>query len=439
MTTGGPVAREATEGRASADFDHHGPAYRAGFPALTGELRPQGAVLWSERHGGYWVVTGREALGEIAKHPELFSNDRVTEKGYKGVAIPAPEGDRGRGGFLEMDPPEHMDYRRVLNPFLSPAAVEKWRPMVQELADACLDAVVGTGRIDFVDDLANVVPAVLTMGLLGLPLEDWIVYCEPAHAMVYTTVDHPDFERTFRLILGMVEAISASVAGAGPAGRRGIIGALLDARDAGAPLDQDGIEGTLLLVIGGGFDTTTALTAHALTWLDDAPEERARLLSDPARLDTATEELVRYVTPAQGGGRTVTRDCEVVGHRFRAGDRVWMAYGLANHDPLVFERHDEVVPDRFPNRHAGFGLGIHRCIGSNLARMTFKTMLTRVLERVGDYSVDADGVDRYDDIGTINGYRHLRARFRPSDPFGPSLTEVMARWQMRLADPAFWD
>ncbi|HET6811669.1 MAG TPA: cytochrome P450 [Acidimicrobiales bacterium] len=417
--------------RVVVDFDQHSPEYKSGFPGLGHDLREQGPIVWSDHHGGYWVVVGREALGEIAKHPELFSNDRDRDKGYKGVAIPAPDGD-GRGGFLEMDPPEHMDYRRVLNPLLSPAAVERWGPLVTEVADACIDAVAETGAVDFVDDLANVVPAVLTMGLLGMPLADWEVYCEPAHAMVYTPPNSPEFVRTFRLILRMVESITASIATAREAPRPGIIKALLAARDAGAPLDEEGIEGTILLVIGGGFDTTTALTAHALEWLDQDRGERRRLREEPELLDTATEELVRFFTPAQGGGRTVTRDCEVAGHRFRKGERVWMAYGLSNHDPEVFERPDEIVPDRFPNRHAGFGLGIHRCIGSNLARLTFKTMLGAVLRRMPDYEIDTAGIVRYDDIGTINGYRHLPARFTPVRKEGAPLADVLGRWQERL-------
>ena len=421
----------------TVDFDQHAPAYRAGYPGLADDLRGRGPVVWTEHHGGYWVVTGRDVLGEIAKHPELFSNDRDPERGLKGVAIPAPEG-AGRGGFLEMDPPEHMDYRRVLNPFLSPTAVARWQPLVHSVADACIDSAIGSGTIDFVDDLANVVPAVLTMGLLGLPLRDWEVYCEPAHAMVYTRPNSPEFADTFRLILRMVEAISASVAEAGSRARPGIIKALLDAREDGAPLDQDGIEGTLLLVIGGGFDTTTALTAHSLEWLGRHPDERDRLAGDETLLDTATEELVRFFTPAQGGGRTVTRDCVIAGHSFRAGERVWMAYGLANHDPTAFEHHDEIRLDRFPNRHAGFGLGIHRCIGSNLARMSFKTMLGRVLERMPDYRVEADGVARYEDIGTINGYRHLPARFTPGAPVGPSFDEVLDRWQAEVETDRFW-
>ncbi len=111
-----------------------------------------------------------------------------------------------------------------------------------------------------------------------------------------------------------------------------------------------------------------------------------------------------------------------------------MAYALANHDPEAFEQPDEITLDRFPNRHAGFGLGVHRCIGSNLARMTFKTMLTAVLERLPDYRLVTGGAVRYEDIGTINGYKHLPATFSPSGRLGPSLEQVTAGWEARLYD-----
>ena len=170
------------------------------------------------------------------------------------------------------------------------------------------------------------------------------------------------------------------------------------------------------------------------TWLDRHSDQRQPLLDDPGLLDTATEEFVRFTTPAQGGGRTVTRDCDIGGHSFHAGDRVWMAYGMANHDPGAFDEPDEIVLDRFPNRHAGFGLGVHRCIGSNLARMTFKTMLTAVLERLPDYRLVEGGAVRYEDIGTINGYQHLPATFSASARLGRPLEQVIDDWAATLYD-----
>lgn len=416
-------------------FDQHSPEYKAGYPQISHEIRSRCPAAWSEEYGGYWVISERELIGEMAKHPDLLSNDHDplgVRRGYQGIAIPAPEGGTTRGGFIEMDPPEQLEYRRVLNPYLSPAAIERWRPMVMELSHACLDEVVETGQLDFVDDLANMVPAVLTMGLLGFPLADWVIYCEPAHALVYTPPRSPDFARVLDLTFVMAGHLEDEMVKARDNPRPGMLKALLDAQADGASFVDDDILGTLTLLIGGGFDTTTSLTSHALTWLDEHPDQRPRLLDDAGLLDTAAEEFVRYVTPAQGGGRTITRDCEFGGRSFRAGDRVWMGYALANHDPAAFDRPDEITLDRFPNRHAGFGLGVHRCIGSNLARMTFKTMLTAVLERIPDYRLVPGAAVRYEDIGTINGYQHLPATFSPGARRGRGLEEVMADWEAAL-------
>jgi cytochrome P450 len=421
--------------RTVVDFDQHSVEYKAGFPGISHDVRSKCPAAWTDRYGGYWVISGRELIGEMAKHPDLLSNDHDpmgVRRGYQGIAIPSPQGGTNRGGFIEMDPPEQLEYRHALNSYLSPTAVEQWRPMVAELSHACIDAIIESGRLDFVDDLANIVPAVLTMGMLGFPLDDWKIYCEPAHALVYTPPHSPDFPRVLDQTMVMVSHLADEMASARSQARPGMLKALIDAQAAGAGFLDDDILGTLTLLIGGGFDTTTSLTSHALNWLDDNPEQRQRLLDDSDLLDTATEEFVRFATPAQGGGRTITQDCEFSGHSFQAGDRVWMAYGLANHDPTAFEEPDEVVIDRFPNRHAGFGLGVHRCIGSNLARMTFKTMLTAILERLPDYRLDPDGAVRYEDIGTINGYKHLPATFTPGARRGRSLEEVMADWEARL-------
>ena len=311
--------------------------------------------------------------------------------------------------------------------------------MVTELSQACLDEVMASGHLDFVDDLANIVPAVLTMGMLGFALVDWVIYCEPAHAMVYTPPNSPEFARVIEGTMRMSQRLAKEMAVARERPRQGMLKALIDAQAAGTPFDDTDILGTLTLLIGGGFDTTTSLTAHALDWLVQHPVERDRLRSDLSLLDTATEEFVRHATPAQGGGRTITRDCEVGGLNFRAGERVWMAYALANHDRAAFEDPDEIILDRFPNRHAAFGLGVHRCIGSNLARMTFKAMLGQVLATIPEYQILREGIVRYEDIGTINGYRHLPAMFPPRPCHGPPLDEAIERWQGVLDDGSFWE
>jgi cytochrome P450 len=199
--------------------------------------------------------------------------------------------------------------------------------------------------------------------------------------------------------------------------------------------------GVMLLLVGGGFDTTTALTAHALEWLSGHPAERDRLSRDrDTLLNSATEEFLRYFAPAPGDGRTIAQDCELAGVRFREGDRLWLSWAMANRDPAVFENPNDIDLARTGNRHYSFGLGIHRCIGSNMARMVFKQMVTGVLDRMPGYQCDPAGAEHYQTIGVIQGMRHLPATFPPGPRLGPGLDETIAAMQracdgQRLAEP----
>ena len=426
------------DGRIVVEFDQHSPEYQARSAELGHELRSKCPVTWSEHHGGYWVVTGLDEVSEMYKHPELFSavKDMTDPTSvYRGIQIPDPN-PQITAGFLEMDPPRQLDFRRVLNPYLSPAAITRWEPLVREFTHACLNEVIETGHLDFVDDVVNIVPAVLTMAMLGVPLADWEMYCEPTHAFIYTPPDSPDLPRVQQASVAMMTRLAESVQAARSNPKPGIIKALIEADVDGQPLDDFGILGTVILVIGGGFDTTTALTSNVWRWLAEHPQDKSRLLADRPLLDPATEEFLRYFSPTQGDARTVTRDCEVAGHRFSEGERVLLSFAMPNRDPKHFDDPDVVKLDRFPNRHAAFGLGNHRCIGSNLARMQFKTIMWETLQRIPEYSIDADGVARYQTIGVINGNRHMPTTFPPAPRQGPGLEQMMSIWQARLDEEA---
>ncbi|MFC5752424.1 cytochrome P450 [Actinomadura rugatobispora] len=430
--------------RPAISLDRHSTRYRVEFEQLTDEFHGRCPVAWNDTHGGYWFASGNKELFDLARRADVLSNDNDvtgTGTGYVGITIPPPPGQRNRGGFLEMDPPDQRYYRQALNPYLSPAAVARWRPVVEELTRACLDEVIETGRIDFVDHLANIVPAVFTLAMLGMPLKDWDVYCEPVHAAVYTPMDSPDYPRVqelqIRMGMHMLETIQAVRAEPRP----GLINELVHLELDGRRPDDMELLGVVMLLIGGGFDTTTALTAHSLEWLSRHPGERERLSRErETLLDSATEEFLRFFTPAQGDGRTVSRDCEINGTRFKEGDRLWLSWAMANRDETVFEDPHRIRLDRSGNRHNSFGLGIHRCIGSNVARVTFKTMLTAVLDRMPDFACAEGGAVHYDTIGVINGMKHLPAAFTPGPRLGAGLDETIEKVQricdeQRLAEP----
>jgi cytochrome P450 len=425
-------------------FDRHTSEYRVQFEGIVQEIQGKCPIAWNDAYAGHWVAAGNKEVFDIARNAEVLSNDNDIHderRGYLGINIPPAQARYSRGGFLEMDPPEQRYYRQTLNPYLSPAAVARWKPFTAEIVRAALNEKIETGQLDFVDDLANIVPAVLTLAMLGLPLVDWTIYCEPAHAGVYTKPDSPDMPRVIAQGMEMNRRLYASLEEVRQNPRPGLIEALANATINGQTPPDDELAGVLGLLIGGGFDTTTALTAHALEWLYENPADRERLSRDrDVLLDSATEEFLRFYTPAPGDGRTFSQDCEIDGVQFKEGERLWLSWSMANRDPQVFPDPNEIRLDRKNNRHSSFGLGIHRCIGSNVARMTFKSMLTAVLDRMPDYACVAGGAVHYDTVGIINGMKHLPATFTPGPRVGPGLDETLETLQkacdeQRLADP----
>jgi cytochrome P450 len=418
-------------------FDRHTPEYRLQFEKITEEMHEKCPVAWSDTYDGHWVAVGSNEVFELARCPAISNDHDLTGEGsgYQGISIPLPKRGRGvRGGILEMDDPEHRTYRNVLNPYLSPAAVKRWEPFIDEVVRASLDEKIEEGRIDFVDDLANVVPAVLTLAMMGIPLNKWMVYCDPVHAGVYTPEDSPDIDRVLAMHREMGLDLLNNMIEIREKPRPGLVNALLQLRIDGKPAPDMEILGNLGLIIGGGFDTTTALTAHSLEWLSEHPDQRELLSKErETLLNPATEEFLRYYTPAPGDGRTFSDDVEIEGTHFKEGERLWISWAMANRDPSFFHDPNDVVLDRKGNRHFSFGIGVHRCVGSNVARTVFKSMLTAVLDRMPDYRCDPEGTVHYDTIGVIQGMRHLPATFRPRPRLGAGLDETLDKLQ-RICD-----
>ena len=262
------------------DFDRHTPEYRERFQDIA-EVITSGVPLPGITYGGYWTIGGSDAVFELARCPHISNEHDIdgTRRGYQGIAIPLPAEAGGvRGGMLEMDGQEHRTYRSALNPYMSPAAVQRWEPFIDEVVRACMDEKIEGGQIDFVDDLANIVPAVLTLAMLGLPLQKWATYSEPTHAFVYTQPDSADRPRIMEMYMEMGIDMMNNLTEIRESPRPGIIDALTRVRiDGEAPPEME-LLGMLNLLIGGGFDTTTALTAHSLEWLSEHPSERERLI-----------------------------------------------------------------------------------------------------------------------------------------------------------------
>lgn len=438
------AASAAARRQPTFHFERHGPEFRDNIHDITQEMQAKCPVAWSDTHGGHWVAATADANFTFARSADVSSDHDVRgkRKGYKGVTIPTAANVTSiRGGIAEMDEPEHGQYRSILNPFLSPAGIKKWLPIIDEVIRASLDEKIESGSIDFVDDLVNIAPAVITLGMLGIPIDKWSVYCEPVHASIYTPPDSPDMARIGELKRIMGADLRANITEIRGHSRPGMIDALVRAEVDGEHPDDAEVLGILSLLIGGGFDTTTALASHALEWLSQNPDQRAILSEErDVMLNSATEEFLRFYTPLAGAGRTFAADCEYNGVDIREGERLWLSWTMANHDPELFDSPNEVDLLRTGNRHFSFGLGAHRCIGSNLARTLFKRMVLAVFDRMPDYHCDPEGAVHYESVGTIQGMRKLPASFTPGPRLGPGLDETLADLQtviddQRLAEP----
>jgi len=320
--------------------------------------------------------------------------------------------------LIEQDPPEWNPIRRILNPLFAPPKVATIRPTFEAFTRECIDRVIESGSIDFVLDLANPVPAMATLEFLGLPLEQWERYAEPCHEVVYSAPGSPEFMKAIEGQMWMFEEVRSEILARRAEPRDDNLTTIMHADVGGRTLTDDEVVSLCGTIINGGVDTTTALLANAIEYLDRNHELRAELIADPAKIEVAAEEFLRYFSPVQAFARTVAQDVELEGQHLTRGDRVLVHFGAANRDANQFPDPEEFVADRSPNRHMSFGLGKHRCVGSTFARTEFVVMLEQVLARMPDYVLDRSGVEEYPSHGIVRGYIRMPGTFTPGPRLG---------------------
>ena len=397
-----------------AQFDHHSLAHAADPVCSYRALRESGGVTHSDNYGGYYVLSKYADIVAAARDHGTFSSQREFDGSGAGTGgLSIPPNPATRLSLDELDPPEWQRIRRSMNPILSPAAADRMKPGVAELTTFLIDQFIEAGAADLVLDLANPLPAIVTLDLIGIPRDGWERYADPIHKMVFTRRDQPEYKDVFDGTVWILDQLRELIALRRREPADDLVTYLMRHEASGTPFTDEEILELLFLIIGGGVDTTTALLANTFYYLSEHPEDRRRLQDDPALIDTACEEFLRAFTPVQALARTVTHDVTVRGVEMHAGDRVLLAWGSGNRDDDQFEDPDEVRIDRFPNRHAAFGIGIHRCLGSNLARVEYKHAVTEVLRRIPDFQVTPGGAHRYQRVGTVNGWEQMPVTFTP--------------------------
>ncbi|MEU7825551.1 cytochrome P450 [Catellatospora sp. NPDC049133] len=413
--------------RPTIELDHHSADYRDRWQEISDGNVASCPVAHTAAHGGTWVVSGYEHVVEALRDHAVYSSyqDHTDPagpmRGTSNPPIPALNVPQ------ELDPPLHTVYRRLLNGPLSPEQSRRREPFIRQVTAACLDRFSEKGQADLVAELTNPVPAIVTLGILGVPLADWERYAGPIHLLTYSPPGSETWTEAMTAVGEMMAVLGALVVARRTAPTDDLISVLATATgDDGELLPLDHVIATAGLVVAGGVDTTTALVSHALHWLHRNPAERDRLIADPGLLPTAVDEFLRVLAPVQFMSRTATRDTVLGGQHIAAGERVMLAFAAANRDPAAFDCPAEMRLDRAPNRHVAFGSGVHRCVGAHLAKVEAVVMLDEILRRIPDYVVDEQAALRYPSIGAINGYIGMPATFTPTPAIGAAFPESEA-------------
>ena len=392
------------------------------------EVRGQCPVAHTTEYGVGWVPITWDAIAEVAYDTDAFSSRDIS-------VAPSPE-DASLlvAPPITSDPPMHTDARRLLLPFFAPKAVEPMAETTREISRDRLDAIevelaelkaaaasdkpsgvpaadpAADNVIDAAESYAKHIPVRVIARMLGLPESDEMQFSGWAIDILQTDVE--EVERR----IGATKALLGYFAELVEMRRReradDLPSKLIDMTlPNGDALTDQHIVGTCFLLLIAGIDTTQSSIGAALNYLATHSEDRQRLVDEPELIPTAIEEILRAFSPVTMA-RVVAEDTEIAGCPVHAGEKVYLAFGAGNRDPEKFDRADEVVIDRTENRHFAFGLGIHRCLGSNLARLELKIALEEWLKRFPDFELatECEGGGVIWRGVQVRGPRHLYLR-----------------------------
>jgi len=388
----------------AADFDHLDPTFVADPYPIYEQLRTDCPIAHTDRYHGVWIPTRYEDLAAIAHDHHRFSSRTI-------LVTDRPESPHDLGFHappITEDPPYHTDIRRLLLPVFSPKVVADYEPITRAMANDLIDGFIADGGCDAAADFAQHVPIKVITRMLGIPDSDHAQFRDWIHRLIEESPIAGD--ATFAAIFEIGGYLAGHVDQHRTSPRDDIITHLLEARmPDGRPLTDEEILGVCILLLLAGIDTTWSAIGSSLLHLATNPDDRRRLRDEPELINSATEEFLRVFAPVTMA-REVIEDTEVGGCPMRKGDRLLLPFPSGNRDPEVFDRPDEVVLDREANRHFAFGVGIHRCLGSNLARMELRVALQTWLERIPEFTLtDPDAVTW--SAGQVRGPRTLPFAF----------------------------
>ena len=392
----GPVTDWAT------DFDHADPAYNRDAHAIWADLRGHCPVAHTERYHGAWLPVTHADVSQIAHDTDNYTSKAVLVSNQEVFADPPI----GGAPPITSDPPFHHHARRILLPPFAPKKIEPWEDDVRAL---CRDLLTDMGDVDVVDaavQYAQHIPVNVIARMLGFPLEDADVFRGFVHQVLEgVNLSPAERQASFeQLDLYIDRQIQDHV----DHPREDLTSFLMSASIFDEPLSLEHVRGSIVLLLLAGIDTTWSAIGSGIWHLASTPSDLERLDADPSLWPTAVEELLRAYAPVTMA-RMVAKDHDFNGCPMKRDEWVLLPFPAANLDPAEFERADEVLIDREVNRHSAFGLGIHRCLGSNLARLEVRVALEEFVRHFPRFELADPGAVRWS-VGQIRGPRELPVR-----------------------------
>ena len=379
------------------DFDHTDPRWTENPFPIWEELRGKCPVVHTDRFLGVYLPTTYEAVKQISYDTDSFSSRRIIVRNVRPEnPLPAPP--------ITSDPPYHKPAKQLLLPPFTPDAMKKLEPRVRAMCNELIDGFIKDGRVDAADRYTKHIPVRAIAHMLGIPEQDGDLFIKWIHQILEVGITDQEAAVTAGREMG--EYFVGHIEARKKQPTEDLISDLMNAKGPdGQPLSDLHVLGSLRLLLIAGIDTTWSAIGSSLWHLAKTPADRKRLVAEPELIPTAVEEFLRAYSPVTMA-REVMKETTVSGCPIKPGNMVLLSFPAANRDPAMFPDADKVIIDRKENRHAAFGLGIHRCVGSNLARMEMVVALEEWLKRIPEFSLDPAGTVSWSE-GTVRGPRAL--------------------------------
>ena len=380
-------------------FDHWDPELAKDPFPVYGALRDRCPVAHSDVYGGFFILSRYEDIESAAKNHQMFSSRSLLIPDVGLVPNSPP---------LDLDPPNHTQFRQVLLPYFSPGRTQKLEPITRSVAAALVEGLARQGRCDVSRDFAKHVPIAVLSHVLGVEPRDEALFSNWTDLIVS---GGPDPEVSAQANSEIREYFAQLIEQRRKEPKDDLVTFLVNAQVGEEAMSTEDQLGVASLLLVAGIDTTWCMLGNSLWWLAQHPAERHRLVEDPALWANAVEELLRRFAPVSVV-RILTEDVSIDGTAIPADEHVLLPFPAANLDPAAFPEPYELKLDRAPNRHLAFGAGVHRCIGAHLARMELRVGLEEFLRRIPDFELDGDDPVSWKP-GQIRGPNRLLLRWDP--------------------------